>query len=192
MFAPDPKLRVLIEASAGFVRLPVFVYKGKSYTPGELLEGWILAESGCDPRARRYEPHLDRLARVGAPPDADTAGQDDGDLEDDASYGLLQILGSNARAMVGARPGTPLKFGFLFRPMANLALCLRFFLEECMAPVYRLNPHETDQERLVRALCRYNGGPTGDAVVNGDFRLRAYVDRVATHCALARKLRGAE
>lgn len=190
MLIPDPKFRTLIDAAAEYARLPAFAYKGETYRPGEFLEGWILAESGGDTNARRYEPHLDRVSRTGLAPDGDSAGLDDGELEDDASYGLLQILGANARVLVGVAPGTPMRFGFLFRPMANLALCLRFFLEECLKPAYRKNPHESPQEHLVRALAKYNGGPTGDAIVNGDIRLRAYVDRVAAHCAVARRARG--
>ena len=181
----EPRLRAFIDAAAGFVVLPHFQYRGQDFTPGELLEGLILGESAGDPRARRYEPHQDRAGRKDAPSDPDTADVDDGPLEDDASYGLMQVMGYNARNLCGVPAGTPMRFGFLFLPQINIALGLRILAAE-LAAVYTQHPHETDHERMVRALARYNGGPTGDVMVNGDIRLRAYVNRVAAHAELAR------
>ena len=186
----EPRIRHYIDAAAAMVALPRFEYRGHEYTPGELLEGQILAESNGDPRARRYEAHQDRADRKDRAQDPDTADQDDGDLEDDASYGLMQIMGYNARILLGVRPGTPMKFGFLFLAQINISLGLRILAGE-LAAVYRLHPHSTEQELLVRALARYNGGPTGDSWDNqrNDFRLRAYVDHVAEHCLRAAESR---
>lgn len=181
----EPRLRAFIDAAAGLVALPPFQYHNRGFTPGELLEGLILGESAGNPRARRYEPHQDRATRTDAATDPDVADQDDGELEDDASYGLMQVMGTNARVLCGVPPGTPMRFGFLLLPQINIALGLRILTAERSA-VYTQHPHETEQELLVRALARYNGGPTGDAIVNGDLRLRAYVDRVAEHCEIAR------
>lgn len=181
----EPRLRAFIDAAAGLVGLPPFQYRGRGYTPGELLEGLILSESAGNPRARRYEPHQDRASRTDAPRDPDIADQDDGELEDDASYGLCQVMGFNARVLCGVPPGIPMRFGWLFLPQVNIATGLRILHSE-LTVVYALHPHESQQERLVRALARYNGGPTGDSIVNGDIRLRVYVDRVAAHAEVAR------
>jgi hypothetical protein len=186
----EPRFRAYIDAAANFAGLPHFSYRDHEFSPGELLEGQILAESNGDRMARRYESHQDRAARTDAPRDPDTHDQDDGDLEDDASYGLLQVMGFNARVLCGCRPGTPMKFGWLFLPQTNISLGLRILLAE-MAAVYRVHPHEAESERLVRALCRYNGGPTGDAWImeTHDFRLRKYVDHVAANALRAQESR---
>jgi soluble lytic murein transglycosylase-like protein len=146
----------------------------RGYAPGELLEALVMQESGGNPRARRYEPHQDTATRSDARSDGDVAGQDDGPLEDDASYGLIQILGSNVRRLVGAPPATPLNFGFLFDP----ALGLGFGLMILKLELAYTHGH------VERALARYNGGPTGDTMVadsKGGFVLRRqeYVDGVA-------------
>lgn len=180
----EPRVRRFIDAAAAMVSLPRFQYRGQEYSPGELLEGQILAESNGDPRARRYEARPDRVQ------DADTAGQDDGELEDDASYGLMQIMGSTARALLGVPAGTAMRFGFLYLPQINIALGLRV-LSDNRRDLYHLHPHSSDQELLVRALARYNGGPTGDDWDDErhDFRLRAYVDHVAANCLRAAESR---
>lgn len=179
----EARLRRLIDAAAAMVTLPRFQYRGHDFTPGELLEGQILGESNGDPRAKRYEPRPDRVQ------DADTPGVDDGDMEDDASYGFLQIMGSTARAVLTAPPG-PMNFSFLYLPQINIAIGLRV-LSADLAAVYREHFHATEQERLVRALMRYNGGPTGDSWLpeKNDFRLRAYVDHVADNCLRAQESR---
>ena len=95
---------------------------------------------------------------------------DDGPLEDDASYGLMQVMGYNARRLVGALPGTKLDFGFLLLPITNLAFGLRVLLGELAAT----------GNVVARALARYNGGPTGDSLDgNGVMRRQVYVDGVA-------------
>lgn len=151
------------------------------------MEGLILGESAGNSKARRYEPHQDRSTRTDAWTDPDVADEDDGDLEDDASYGLMQVMGYNARVLCGVAPGVPMRFGWLFLPQANIALGLRILTAE-RAAVYTKHPHESEQELLVRALARYNGGPTGDSfdLRTNDIRLRAYVDRVAAHAEVAR------
>ena len=85
--------RPLIDACALQVGLPPW----GDLRSGEWLEGLILQESGGNPKARRYEPHQDRAGRPDAPSDGDQPGIDDGQLEDDASYGLMQVMGSNVR-----------------------------------------------------------------------------------------------
>jgi hypothetical protein len=198
----DPKLRGLIDAAAAFVGLPVWHYRGIEYGPGEWLEGQVLTESAGNPRARRYEPHQDREQRAAlhparefdvrlafhGSPDPDTPGVDDGDLEDDASYGLMQVMGYNIRRLVGAPAGTPLSFGFAYRPILNLSLGLSVLLGELNA-ARQQHPTETESQHVERALARYNGGPTGDAPIapHGDLRLRAYVDRVARFAELVQQ-----
>lgn len=186
----EPRFRAYVDAAAAFAGLPRFAYRDHEFTPGELLEGQILAESNGNRLARRYEPHQDRAARTDRAQDPDVADQDDGDLEDDASYGLMQVMGYNARALCGCRPGTPMKFGWLFLPQTNISLGLRILRAE-MDAIYRIHPHEAEGERLVRALCRYNGGPTGDAWIpeKNDFRLRKYVDHVAANALRAKESR---
>ena len=185
------RYRQLLDAAAIQVDLPQWVYRGQAYRGGEWLEGLILAESAGNPKARRYEPHQDRAGRTDARSDADRPGQDDGDLEDDASYGLMQVMGYNARALVGVDIGTPMRFGWLLLPIVNIALGLRILTAELRAvaseiALARARPHQL----VERALCRYNGGPTGDALVRGDLRLRAYVDRIASHASDVQRDRG--
>lgn len=166
-------LRPMIDAAAEFVGLPAWHYQGHKYAPGVWLEGQILQESGGDPRAMRYEGHLDKAS----PGDADAPDDDDGLLEDDRSYGLMQILGANARALAGIAPHVPMNFGWLLLPMANMAFGLRWLLMELRA---------TDGN-VSRGLARYNHGPKGEWTDTPDRRMRAqgYVDLVARQAALA-------
>lgn len=171
-------LRPLIDACAAQVGLPPW----GDLRPGEWLEGLILQESGGNPAARRYEPHQDRPGRADAATDGDQADVDDGQLEDDASYGLMQVMGSNARRLCGVMPGAPMRFGFLALPITNLAFGLRILTAELQAT----------QGSVVRALCRYNGGPTGDALVPDGrgqivFRRQEYADGVVLHARAARE-----
>lgn len=178
--------RPLIDACALQVGLPPW----GDLRPGEWLEGLVLQESGGQPNARRYEPHQDRPGRADAASDGDRPDVDDGDLEDDASYGLMQVMGSNARRLCGVPLGSPMRFGFLFLPITNLAFGLRILTAELVAT----------QGSVVRALCRYNGGPTGDALVpdarSGQliFRRQEYADGVHLHARAARedRARGAK
>ena len=100
MSLPTSRYRPLIEALAMVSGLPDWKMGSRVYSGAQYLEGQVMQESSGDPRARRYEGHLDRVA------DGDAPGIDDAIWEDDASYGLLQVLGSNLRAMVGVPPGT--------------------------------------------------------------------------------------
>ncbi len=182
-------LRRVVDSCARFVILPPWSYRGNGefYSPGEILEGLILTESNGNPRAVRYEPAHDRAGRRDAPTDADTADQDDGLMEDDKSYGLMQVMGENARILCGVPPGVPMDFGFLFDPLTNISFGLRILCEELGAVRGEVAAHKIDPgQDLERALCRYNGGPTGDDMQGGDFRLRAYVDKVARNAGLAR------
>lgn len=199
---PTARWRLAIEGMVRVSGLPPWSYRGQLYTGAAWFEGLVYQESVGEPRARRYEPHQDRASRMDAPADPDVCDHDDGELEDDASYGLCQIMGYTARALVGIDKVTlrggklvvadtgvypPMRFGWLFRPLTNLSLGLRLLHEELQA-VQRdvaktvLSPGD----EISRALCRYNGGPTGDNLVDGDLRLRAYADRVAARAALVR------
>jgi hypothetical protein len=78
---------------------------GRAVPPAELerfsaaqwLAGFVLTESSGRPDAKRYEPHQDRARRRDAAADPDTPDRDDGQLEDDASHGLKQVIGYNGR-----------------------------------------------------------------------------------------------
>lgn len=192
----EPNLRRLIDAVATYA-LPTWRSRryGVTLQPGEWLEGLILTESSGNPRASRYEPHLDRANRRDAAADPDTCDVNDGDLEDDRSYGLCQILGSNVRSLCGAVPllvvgefnhrpvravsaddedafWAPMSFAFAFLPAINLSLGARLLRGELSA---------VGGGDVERALARYNGGPTGDDIkpeYGNDMRLRAYVDRI--------------
>jgi hypothetical protein len=179
--------RKLIDAAAELVDLPDWTYGGlpwgsircggERFTAGEWLEGLILAESGGDPNAVRYEPHQDRSDRHDHAADPDTPDHDDELLEDDTSYGLCQVLGTNIRRLTGLAPGTPQHHGFALEPIESLRLGLRVLLEELKA---------TGRD-VPRALARYNGGPTGDRIeASGEMRRQAYVERVYRHALAVR------
>ena len=167
---PSAKYRSLIDALAAHAHLPPWHMGSQVYPGSAWLEGQVLQESAGDPRARRYEGHLDRVA------DGDAPGVDDAIWEDDASYGLLQVLGSNLRAMVGVPPGTRMSFEFALRPAAGLVFGIRHLCDECLQPV---------DGDVARALARYNGGPRGTSLVPGPggrglvLRRQDYVDAVA-------------
>jgi hypothetical protein len=173
---PSRKLRNIIDAAAAFVGLPEWTVGGETFAPSCWLEGLILAESGGDLTAMRYEPQLDWPIRPGAD-DADVPGRDDGVLEDDRSYGLMQVLGSNVRRMCGVAPGTAMDFSFALLPLPNLSFGLRVLIG---------NLAETKGD-VGRALAKYNGGFSGDRTdAQGRMRCQAYVNRVAEHARLAR------
>lgn len=187
MSLPTARYRAPIIGNTQFLALPAWTYRGVTYLAHEWWEGLVLQESSGNPRARRYEPHQDRANRRDAPTDADTADRDDGLLEDDASYGLCQVMGYNARNLCGVRPGTSMNFGFMFLPLINLALGLRVYLGELAAVRLEVDRGAIPRgDDVTRALCRYNGGPTGDDLVGGDFRLRAYAEHVARRTAMVR------
>src|SRR5262245_7846063 len=151
MSLPTARYRQLLDAIAVECALPGW----KQFPAGVWLEALVMQESSGNPLARRYEPHHDVAGRKDAASDGDKIGQDDGLLEDDASYGLMQVLGSNVRRIIGAPPGTPLHFDFLMRPLAGIAFGLRVLLDEL-----RVSHNDVDQ-----ALARYNGGSTGAMLI---------------------------
>lgn len=191
MSLPTARYREAIDGMVHVAGLPAWHYRGTTYRPGTWFEGLVLQESSGNPRARRYEPHQDRANRRDAASDGDTPDQDDGPLEDDASYGLCQVMGYNARILCGVPPGTLMRFDWLFLPLTNLALGLRvLFLELAAVRTEVVGGLIDPGQDIERALARYNGGPTGDDMTGGDFRLRAYVDKVALRAGQVRADRG--
>lgn len=190
-----PSLRRLVDAGARWVLLPTW----RGYSGATWLEGLVLAESAGDPGAMRFESHLDL---GGADPDA--PGRDDGLGEDDRSYGLMQVMGTNLRSMVGVAPGVRMDFSWALFPMANLAFGLRLLAAllnqarrdvKARAPVgflftdgvHTFPPLDVSVDL---ALARYNGGLSGNAAADWpSLRNRAYVDRVAAHAGVAREQR---
>lgn len=177
MSLPTNFLRPLITAAAQSVSLPWW----RSWPPGVWLEALVLQESGGNPKATRYEAHQDVAGRKDADEDADAPQRDDGPLEDDQSYGLMQVMGYNARRLCGVPPGTPMNFGFLLRPITNIAFGLRILCAEL----------EAAKQSVPRALARYNGGSTGDDTqADGSMRRQVYVNGVAEWAAKVHKERG--
>lgn len=202
MSVPTLRWRAAIEGMVPTAGLPDWVYRGQAFPAPVWFEGLVFQESSGEPRARRYEPHQDRVSRRDAPADPDVADMDDGELEDDASYGLCQIMGYTARSLLGidtcrmhggrlvptspVQGGVwpPMRFGWLFRPLTNLSLGIRLLHEELRVVKAEVARGIIDPgQDIERALCRYNGGPTGDDLTGGDLRLRAYVDRIAVRAA---------
>lgn len=188
LLTAEPKFRRLIDATAAYVGLPGWTYRGLFVTPGEWLEGLILTESSGNPAARRYERHQDDPSKW----DLDTPQQDDGLREDDASYGLMQVMGTTYRGLVALDRPARLDYALLFRPLIGLAMGLEVLLQE-LAAVRRLHPKAQETEQIVRALARFNGGPSGDVLdpATKDYRRRIYVDRVAVRCGQVRTDRDA-
>lgn len=187
----EPRLRRLIDALAAFYGLPRFVYRGEDFSAGELLEAIVQTESSGRPNARRYEPHQDRPGRADASKDADRPGVDSGDFEDDASWGLCQVMGYNWRAILGLQDGTPINFArFALDPVYSMRAGIAVFVDD-FNRLYRQNPQMPEPERVVRALCRYNGGPTGDVIdpATRDLRRRPYVEKVAAAARMVRDSR---
>lgn len=175
MAEPTRRYRAVLDAMASFVALPSWQHPLGDWPGGVWLEGLVLHESVGDPRAVRYERHQDVEGRKDSRTDGDRPGQDDGLLEDDKSYGLMQVMGSNIRVLCGVAPGVPMQFGFALLPLTNLGLGLRILLGEL----------EAVQGDVPRALCRFNGGPTGTSLVSGPqgtlvYRLQGYIDKVAS------------
>lgn len=189
----EPRFRRLLDAVAAYEQLPAFSYRGDDFTPGELLEGLVLTESSGNPLARRYEPHQDAAGRADAAKDPDAPGKDDGPYEDDASYGLCQVMGYVLKGLLEVDRPVRMKFELLYRPLFGLAAGVEVLKRELRA-VYLTNPTQAETERVVRALARYNGGPTGDAweIETGDIRRREYVDLVAKNAKRARDDRRAK
>lgn len=143
-----------------------------------------MQESSGNPRARRYEPHHDVAGRGDAATDGDLADKDNGDMEDDASYGLMQILGQNVRVLCGVPPGVPMDFSMTYEPLFGLAFGLKMLTIELAATGGNVD----------RALARYNGGPSGERLVPGPngmvLRRQEYVDGVARWIERVHKDRG--
>jgi soluble lytic murein transglycosylase-like protein len=129
----------------------------------------VLQESSGNPRARRYEPALDKVA------DGDTLRVDDVAFEDDASWGLLQVLGWNLRAAVGVPRGVRMSFEWALDPALGLIFGVKHLITECLIPT---------GGDVARALARYNGGPNGTSLVPGPqgvglvLRRQDYIDAV--------------
>lgn len=178
----EPRLRHLIDAAATYEQLPRFSYKGDTFSPAELLEGLILTESNGNPQARRYERHQD----VTSPKESDYPEVDNGVWEDDASYGLGQVMGTTFKGLLEVSEPVRMNFSLLYNALVGIALSVEVLKRELRA-VYVAHPNQDESERVVRALCRYNGGPTGDVEdpATGDLRRRSYVNLVAKHAKLA-------
>jgi Transglycosylase SLT domain len=180
----EPRLRRLIDGAALVADLPgCWTLSGS-----DVLEGLILTESSGDPRALRYEPAHDRAGRLDQRADADVPGHDDGLMEDDKSYGLMQVMGENVRRMCHLADGTAMGFEWVLDPIANLYFGTRLLKAEVATVQRILGRAKPDDEIVQRALARYNGGPTGDrpdSRIGGDIRLRAYVERVRVRALLA-------
>lgn len=180
-----PELRRLIDAASHLVGLPPW----RGLSGPEWLEGLILGESGGDPNATRYERHQDQRF------DGDEPNRDDKHFEDDRSYGLMQVMGSNLRRMVGVVAGAPvaMDFSWALRPLANIAFGLRLLCDELQraerevlqaSPAMKL---PMDAAIVELALARYNGGLKGNALTDWpDLRTRNYVERVHAHGLQAR------
>jgi len=103
----------------------------------------------------------------------------------------MQVMGYNARRLAGVPEGTPMNFGWLFLPIINIALGLRILTAELRQVAREIGDGKAPAHQHVeRALARYNGGPTGDDTVNGDIRLRKYVERVIDHSRRVKLARG--
>lgn len=149
------------------------------------LEAQTLQESSGNPKARRYEPALDTIA------DGDVLRTDDGLFEDSASWGLLQILGSNARAQLGIAKGTRMSFEFLTDPVLGLAFGSRHLVRECFSlhpgnvaaalAVFNAGPRGAD-------LIPEPGGPVGPLVMRNEAYVAAVKRRIPAVLAEARDL----
>ena len=134
----------------------------------------VLAESAGNFKAVRYEPHQDRAGRTDQRNDPDTPGVDDKWNEDDKSYGLMQVMGYNIRALL-MLPRVRIDYGFALEPAVNLSLGVTVLHAELRSVGGNYD----------RALARYNGGPTGDDGWPGEMRLERYVARIVQHAQAA-------
>jgi hypothetical protein len=182
----EPRLRRMIDAVAALEQLPSFSFKADTFTPGELLEGLVLTESSGNPQARRYEPHQDAAGRKDAALDPDPPGVDNGPVEDDASYGLTQVMGYTLKGLLEVDRPVRLNYSLLYRPLFGLAAGVEVLKRE-LAAVFRVSPTQSENERTARALARYNGGPSGDAwdAERGAMRRQEYVELVAKNAKRA-------
>jgi hypothetical protein len=184
MLTSAPKIRLFLDASAAIANLPAWPVHGEVYRPGEWLEGLVLQECGGRPDSRRYEPHHDRAARPDRASDPDTPDKDDGPAEDDASWGPMQVLGTNVRSIMGAKGSCVFNYSAVFWWPLGIAFGLKVLLGE-LAQTGR---------NVDRALARYNGGVTGDRLepnAQGEMMMRrqVYVDGVENHAVRVRQNR---
>ena len=165
MALPTAKYRKMIEEKANQFMLPLWMYNGDIWPGSVWFEGLVMQESAGDPNARRYEKHQDKES----PTDPDSPQVDDGEVEDDASYGLCQIMGTTAKGLLKLDPKVPMTMTFLYEPNLNLQLAAQL-LHKLLLDVGL---------DVARALCRYNGGHSGDKIMpNGLYRRQEYVDLV--------------
>lgn len=167
-------LRPIFDACAAHYELPWPI-------PGALAEAFALHESLGDVNATRYEPHQDKTGRADSKHDQDRPGVDDGWVEDDKSYGLMQIMGYNLRALVGIPAGAQavVDFRWALDPAVNIALGCRF-LRDLHRAAYRVTD---ERRRLLIVLARYNGGGLGNPNDKGKLRTAGYVGKVLADVA---------
>jgi len=110
--------------------------------PLDIIMSVIEIESSDDANARRYEKHLDKN-------DSDTPGVDDGNKEDDASYGPMQILGATARTL-----GFVGDFDGLFNPACGIKFGTKY-LRWCFSHYGEISNYD---ERWKFAVAAYNAG----------------------------------
>ncbi len=162
-------VRRFLDATAALLRFPPWTLGiSEVYAGGEWLEALVLVESSGRPDVRRYEPHLDRVA------DGDVPVRDDGDREDDSSWGPMQVLGSNLRELLGLAPMTRANWR---RIACNWPVGVglgALFLERELRGA---------SGRVAVALARYNGGPRDNPRPDGTLRNQDYVDRVRAKAA---------
>lgn len=180
----DPKIRLFIDACAAIAGLPAWPVHGEVYRPGEWLEGLVLQECSGRPDVRRYEAHQDRPGRPDSDSDPDTPGVDDGQKEDDASWGPMQVMGYNIRSIMGAAPSCVFNYAALYWWPLGMAFGLKVLMGELA---------QTNRD-VGRSLARYNGGVTGDRLEPGiagelTMRRQVYVDGVETHTVRVRQNR---
>lgn len=180
----EPRLRSWIDATAHLYLLPEWNFPGERFSPGEWFEALFLQEDAQKIgewrtsgriTGRRYEGHQDRIGAE----TADTPGVDDLLLEDDASYGPLQVMGTNVKVMLGLdrNARVPLNFGFLYDWLLGTGCGMWVLLQELSA---------TSRD-VSRALARYNGGPSGEAIgPDGKMRRQDYVDGVLNRARLVK------
>lgn len=169
----DPATRLLIHAVALKYALPPW----RGFSGSEWLEAMVISESSGDPQARRYEVHLDLLS----PDDADTPAHDDGDMEDDKSYGPMQVLGTNLRRAVGISGRARMNFAWA----TDFGVGLLMGVLHVQGLIRPQLEHEISMDVVVdRALARYNGGFKGNPREDGTLRTQVYVDKIRKNTEL--------
>jgi len=162
----DPYVLQVVAAIAHYINIPFW----RGYKPWEILAGIVLTESSGNPNARRFEPG--EAVKYGVQLDR-------GQHEPFASWGLMQVMGTNINVQLGLAPDCTMlnfkKFGG--RELLGLAFGARE-LVEAMAM------HKDDFEA---ALGQYNGGAWGAQREPGNMMVNdwEYVERVAHNAELA-------